>query len=78
MNFPRSFGVFGRCEPDLSVSIWTDAKSRIEFLLVGKNENVQKTAHFADIAQLVERNLAKVEVASSNLVVRSQKDSPTR
>lgn len=29
---------------------------------------------FADIAQLVERNLAKVEVASSNLVVRSQKD----
>ena len=27
----------------------------------------------ADVAQLVERNLAKVEVASSNLVVRSQK-----
>ena len=26
----------------------------------------------ADVAQLVERNLAKVEVASSNLVVRSQ------
>ena len=78
LNFPRSFAVFERCEPDLSVSIWTDAKSRIEFLLVGKNGNVQKTTHFADIAQLVERNLAKVEVASSNLVVRSQKDSPTR
>ena len=28
--------------------------------------------HNADIAQLVERNLAKVEVASSNLVVRSK------
>ena len=27
----------------------------------------------ADVAQLVERNLAKVEVASSNLVVRSSK-----
>ena len=27
----------------------------------------------ADVAQLVERNLAKVEVASSNLVVRSLK-----
>jgi hypothetical protein len=26
----------------------------------------------ADVAQLVERNLAKVEVASSNLVVRSE------
>ena len=27
----------------------------------------------ADVAQLVERNLAKVEVASSSLVVRSEK-----
>ncbi len=27
----------------------------------------------ADVAQLVERNLAKVEVASSNLVVRSER-----
>ncbi len=29
------------------------------------------TPHFADVAQLVERNLAKVEVAGSNLVIRS-------
>ena len=28
--------------------------------------------NFAEIAQLVERNLAKVEVASSSLVFRSQ------
>ncbi len=33
------------------------------------------TVH-ADVAQLVERNLAKVEVASSNLVVRSVKKAP--
>jgi hypothetical protein len=31
----------------------------------------------ADVAQLVERNLAKVEVASSSLVVRSEVDRPT-
>ncbi len=29
----------------------------------------------ADVAQLVERNLAKVEVASSNLVIRSLSSS---
>jgi hypothetical protein len=33
------------------------------------------TAH-ADVAQLVERNLAKVEVASSSLVVRSEEKAP--
>src|SRR5689334_18103713 len=33
------------------------------------------TVRRADIAQLVERNLAKVEVASSSLVVRSEKVS---
>ena len=32
----------------------------------------------ADVAQLVERNLAKVEVASSSLVVRSEKPKPPR
>ena len=32
----------------------------------------------ADIAQLVERNLAKVEVASSSLVVRSEKSRSLR
>ena len=30
----------------------------------------------ADVAQLVERNLAKVEVASSSLVVRSERSEP--
>ena len=35
--------------------------------------------NFAGIAQLVERNLAKVEVASSNLVSRSRyKNAPQR
>ena len=33
------------------------------------------SAEHADVAQLVERNLAKVEVASSSLVVRSAKVS---
>lgn len=33
------------------------------------------SAH-ANVAQLVERNLAKVEVASSNLVVRSTQEGP--
>ena len=32
---------------------------------------ITPTPHFADVAQLVERNLAKVEVAGSNLVIRS-------
>ena len=31
--------------------------------------------HYADLAHLVERHLAKVEVASSSLVIRSNKDS---
>jgi hypothetical protein len=35
-------------------------------------ENV-KTGRDADVAQLVERNLAKVEVAGSNPVVRSER-----
>ena len=30
----------------------------------------------ADVAQLVERNLAKVEVAGSNLVIRSKSKKP--
>ena len=32
----------------------------------------------ADVAQLVERNLAKVEVAGSNLVIRSNERSSTQ
>ena len=31
----------------------------------------RESKKFADVAQLVERNLAKVEVAGSNLVIRS-------
>jgi len=31
----------------------------------------KRSKQFADVAQLVERNLAKVEVAGSNLVIRS-------
>ena len=34
-----------------------------------------RPAEQADVAQLVERNLAKVEVASSSLVVRSERVS---
>jgi hypothetical protein len=40
-----------------------------------KKNNTLKSI-FAEIAQLVERNLAKVEVASSNLVFRSKKSRP--
>ena len=36
-----------------------------------------ETPGHADVAQLVERNLAKVEVASSSLVVRSERSLPT-
>ena len=31
---------------------------------------------YADLAHLVERHLAKVEVASSSLVIRSRKETP--
>ena len=40
---PRNSAGFGLCEPDLSLSIWKLGKTRIEFLLVGKNENVPTT-----------------------------------
>ena len=36
-----------------------------------KKNCVSLPSHSAEVAQLVERNLAKVEVASSNLVFRS-------
>jgi hypothetical protein len=57
-------------------SIWSFPEPPIEFLLVG----TRRTAEYgkesqlrnADVAQLVEHHLAKVDVASSNLVVRSQ------
>src|SRR5690606_36935439 len=37
-------------------------------------ERASRPNRQADVAQLVERNLAKVEVASSNLVVRSKEE----
>ena len=37
------------------------------------DHNHERRGAHADVAQLVERNLAKVEVASSNLVVRSER-----
>ena len=57
-------------------SIWSFPEPPIEFLLVG----TRRTAEYgkesrlrnADVAQLVEHHLAKVDVASSNLVVRSE------
>ena len=56
--------------------IWRIPEPPIEFLLVGTrgNANHGKESPFqnADVAQLVEHHLAKVDVASSNLVVRSQ------
>jgi hypothetical protein len=62
--------------PARTATIWSFPEPPIEFLLVGK----RRTAHCggteksgnADVAQLVEHHLAKVDVASSNLVVRSQ------
>ena len=41
------------------------------FLDTDSNITIMRTSFFAGIAQLVERNLAKVEVASSSLVSRS-------
>ena|GEM_PF-4834203 len=55
--------------------IWRMPEPPIEFLLVGKRRNACRVARrnrTADVAQLVEHHLAKVDVASSNLVVRSQ------
>ena len=57
-------------------TIWRFPEPPIEFLLVGTRGNAahgrESTLRNADVAQLVEHHLAKVDVASSNLVVRSQ------
>ncbi len=57
-------------------AIWRILEPPIEFLLVGTRGNARQgtesTLQTADVAQLVEHHLAKVDVASSNLVVRSQ------
>ncbi len=39
------------------------------------NKHIRETAYFADVAHPVERHLAKVEVASSSLVIRSKKNT---
>ena len=56
--------------------IWRIPEPPILFLLVGKRGNAgngsESALQNADVAQLVEHHLAKVDVASSNLVVRSQ------
>ena len=56
--------------------IWRFPEPPIEFLLVGTRGNAahgkESPLQNADVAQLVEHHLAKVDVASSNLVVRSQ------
>ena len=55
--------------------IWRIPEPPILFLLVGKRGNAgngsESALQNADVAQLVEHHLAKVDVASSNLVVRS-------
>jgi hypothetical protein len=57
-------------------AIWRIPEPPILFLLVGKRGNAgngsESALQNADVAQLVEHHLAKVDVASSNLVVRSQ------
>ena len=57
-------------------AIWSFPEPSILFLLVGTRGNAgngkESTLQNADVAQLVEHHLAKVDVASSNLVVRSQ------
>jgi hypothetical protein len=57
-------------------SIWSFPEPPIEFLLVGTRRTAkygkESRLRNADVAQLVEHHLAKVDVASSNLVVRSQ------
>lgn len=60
----------------LAGAIWRIPEPPILFLLVGTRGNAgngkESTLQNADVAQLVEHHLAKVDVASSNLVVRSQ------
>ena len=61
------------CRPE---AIWRIPEPPILFLLVGTRGNAgngrESSLQNADVAQLVEHHLAKVDVASSNLVVRSQ------
>ena len=72
---PRKYKDPATCTVKGRLPIWSLQQPPIEFLLVGKRRNACEAARrndTADVAQLVEHHLAKVDVASSNLVVRSQ------
>ena len=70
------FKEVGRLATPQRRPIWRFPEPPIEFLLVGTRGNAaqgkESPLQNADVAQLVEHHLAKVDVASSNLVVRSQ------
>jgi hypothetical protein len=51
-----------------------DRKTKLPIFAFTKTKEIK----YAKVAQLVERNLAKVEVASSNLVFRSRKSLAAR
>ena len=73
---PRSYRDPGVTSRRQCGAIWRIPEPPILFLLVGTRGNAgngkESTLQNADVAQLVEHHLAKVDVASSNLVVRSQ------
>jgi hypothetical protein len=54
----------------------TEKRNARIFASAKANQPIRRFSKNAEIAQLVERNLAKVEVASSNLVFRSKKSLP--
>ena len=73
--FPRHCWDAGAYVKRPEQPIWTFPEPPILFLLVGSEEMPKRQGikpQTADVAQLVEHHLAKVDVASSNLVVRSQ------
>jgi hypothetical protein len=73
---PRHYREAGPLHRHERRPIWRIPEPPILFLLVGKRGNAgngsESALQNADVAQLVEHHLAKVDVASSNLVVRSQ------
>ena len=58
--------------PDTPDPEFVIRRSSAKVLVARRGGRPQRMSQ-ADVAQLVERNLAKVEVASSSLVVRSEK-----
>ena len=53
-----------------------DRCSVIDYFCITKSLIVIRTGYNAKVAQLVERDLAKVEVAGSNPVFRSTRNAP--